>query len=159
MILILLGTFDIEFSRPLVAVHELCKTGVLCEEIIVQNGFTRFDSPFFTYKPFINQDELNELYQKARLIITHAGTGSILKGVKMGKKVIAIARLKKYMECVDDHQLEILDEFSKLKFIYPWNENDSLSRILKNVEMFTPNVYVSQKQKIINYLDAYVKKL
>jgi len=66
---------------------------------------------------------LLELYDRASLIITHAGTGSLIKGVKKGKKVIAIPRLVKLGEHIDDHQLEILNEFVQMEYVIPWNEN------------------------------------
>lgn len=159
MILVLLGTFDIEFSRPLYELEKLCSTGSLTEEIVVQNGHTKFDSPYFKMMPFIDPVKLNSLYNAADLIITHAGTGSILKGVKLGKKVIAIARLKKYSEHVDDHQLEILNEFTRLGYIIPWNESDSLYSILLNVDLYILNRYTSNKENVINYLKEYIDSI
>lgn len=159
MVLVLLGTFDIDFSRPLRALDKICSEGFLNEEIIVQSGYTKFDSAHFKKLPFIDRGELDQLYKNARLIISHAGTGSILKGVKLGKKVIVIARLQKYAECVDDHQLEILIEFGKQGYIIPWNENDSLKDILLGADNFELKEYVSNKQNIISYLKAYVDSL
>jgi UDP-N-acetylglucosamine transferase subunit ALG13 len=159
MILVLLGTFHIEFQRPLLAIEKLCAEGFLNEEIIVQSGHTKLQSAYFTFIPFMEPEELLSLYQRARIVITHAGTGSILKGVKMGKKVIAIARLKKYGEVVDDHQLEILNEFSKMKYICAWSENESLKQILTDIDQFTPSAYVSKKQDMIDHLHAYVRSI
>ena len=159
MILVLLGTFDIDFSRPLIAIEKLCSSGVLNEEIIVQSGYTKFDSKYFKNIPFINRTDLEKLYLDARLIISHAGTGSILKGIKLGKKVIAVARLQKYSECVDDHQLEILNEFSKKGYIIPWNENDSLETVLLIAESFELNEYISNKKEVIAYLKKYIDSL
>lgn len=159
MILVCLGTFDIQFPRPLMAIEDLCKKGVLNDEIIVQNGHTEFISPFLKMIPFIDPFNLDKLYNKASIIITHAGTGSILKGVKMGKKVISIPRLKKYDECVDDHQLEIQNEFSKRGFIIPWNENDSLEAVLLNSENFVIKKYESNKDNVISFLKLYIDSI
>lgn len=159
MILVLLGTFHIEFPRPLIEIERLVKAGKLNEEVIVQNGYTNFASPYFTLKPFMQSEDLDKLYQDARLIITHAGTGSIIKGVKMGKKVIAIARLFKLGEHIDDHQLEILTEFVKMGYIFPWNENDSLEQVLTDIKDFKPNTYVSKKGDMISYLKKYIDNL
>ncbi|MES1216418.1 MAG: PssE/Cps14G family polysaccharide biosynthesis glycosyltransferase [Bacteroidota bacterium] len=157
--MILLGTFQIEFPRPLKQINDLCIEGKIVEEIIVQNGHTNFESTYFKFMPFIPPDKLDELYDRATIIISHAGSGSILKGVKKGKKVIAIARLKKNAECVDDHQLEILDEFARMGYILPWNENDSLVEILEKAEHFVPQKYVSQKEVIISFLENYIDSL
>jgi UDP-N-acetylglucosamine transferase subunit ALG13 len=159
MILVLLGTFHIEFTRPLIEIEKLCAAGKLKEEIIVQNGHTRFSSPFFKLRPFVGPNTLDGLYDAARLIITHAGTGSIIKGLKKGKKVIAVPRLAKYGEHIDDHQLEILNEFALAGYLLPWNETDSLEQVLDEVNDFTPTVYISQKDSILNFLKGYIDSL
>ena len=159
MILVLLGTFPTEFSRPLIAIEELCKAGLIQEEIIVQNGHTSFDSEYMTLRPFIPPNELTELYLKARFIISHAGSGSIIKGIKLNKKLIAIARLANYNEVVDNHQVEILNEFVKLNYILAWNQNEQLQDIINGIEDFAPSPYISNKQNIINFLDEYLSRL
>lgn len=159
MILLALGTFHIEFKRPLIELELLCSAGSLSEDIIVQNGHTSFASSYFTMIPFIEPQELDQLYDAARVVITHAGTGSILKGVKKGKKVIAIPRLQKYREHIDDHQLEILNEFAAAGYILPWHESNSLEQLLEEVQDFVPQVYISQKEQILNYLREYIDSL
>lgn len=159
MILVLLGTFPIQFTRPLEAIDRLCKEGSLTEEIIVQSGHTEFVSDYLTFQPFMSADDLIELYKKARIIVTHAGSGSILKAVKLGKKVIAIPRLAKYGEHVDDHQLEILNEFEKLGYLIAWREEDDLIDLLERAESFEPAPYVSKKERIIDFLEDYISRL
>lgn len=159
MILVLLGTFPLEFKRPLEEIDQLCEEGIITEEVIVQSGHTKFESRFFIMRPFIRPEELTALYQQARLIISHAGTGSLVKGLKLKKKIIAIPRLAKYGEVVDDHQVEILNEFSNLNYLIPWTENDDLKELITRVENFSPSCYISQKDKIITYLSEYIDSL
>jgi UDP-N-acetylglucosamine transferase subunit ALG13 len=159
MILVLLGTFRIEFPRPLIEIEKLCEEGKISEEIIVQNGHTKYNSHFFTMVPFMDADKLSELYDRARIIITHAGTGSILNGVKRGKTVIAIPRLKKYSEHMDDHQLEIAAVFAEKGYVLPWYEGDSLYSIIQRANDFVPEKYVSKKQVVIEYLKNYIDHL
>ena len=159
MILVLLGTFHIQFKRPLTEIEKLCASGKLSEEIIVQNGHTKFESEHLKLFPFIEPELLDVLYNKARIVITHAGTGSIIKGIKKGKKVIAIARRHHLGEHIDDHQLEILNEFAASGYILPWHEEDSLEDLLKEAVAFRPNPYVTQKEEILNYLQNYIDSL
>ncbi len=159
MILVLLGTFPIAFKRPLFELERLCQEGKITEEVIVQNGHTQMDSRHLTLRPFIPPDELTTLYERARVIISHAGTGSLLKGIKLHKKVIAIARLVKYGEHIDDHQTEILEEFARLNYILPWREHDSPEELLTAVETFSPARYLSSKQQFIDYLTDYIDSL
>ena len=159
MILVLLGTFHIEFKRPLIEIDKLCRNGQLQETIVIQNGHTLFESSYFDMRPFITPNDLDKLYDDARIIITHAGTGSIIKGLKKGKKIVAIPRLKKYGEHIDDHQLEILNEFVALGYILPWNENDHLEKIMLEIINFNPKPYISRKKDIEEFLKNYIDSL
>jgi len=159
MILVLLGTFQIEFPRPLIAIENALKDGSFNEKIIVQSGHTVFSSTYFEIRPFINPSELVQYYKEAEIIVTHAGEGSILQGVKLGKKLIAIPRLQKYKEHVDDHQLDILNEFAEQGYLIPWNENEDFKTVLDRVRNFNPNPFVSNKQDLEEFLMGYIDKI
>ena len=159
MIIVLLGTFPTAFKRPLIEIERLCKKGLITEEVIVQSGHTQFDSEYLKMRPFISPDELTELYKQARVVITQAGTGSLIKGMKLNKKIIAIPRLAKYGEVVDDHQEEILHEFTKQNYILPWTEDIALEEVLSKIDDFKPSPYVSTKQNIIDHLEGYINSL
>ncbi|OEY73225.1 PssE/Cps14G family polysaccharide biosynthesis glycosyltransferase [Salegentibacter salarius] len=159
MIIVLLGTFPTAFERPLIEIDRLCKEGLITEEVIVQSGHTQFDSEYLKMRPFIAPDELTELYRQARVVITQAGTGSLIKGMKLNKRIIAIPRLAKYGEVVDDHQEEILHEFTKQNYILPWTEDVALEEVLHKIDDFEPSPYVSTKQNIINHLEGYINSL
>ena len=159
MILILLGTFKKNFSRPLVAIEEAILAGKISEEVIVQAGHTSFKSDFLTIRTFIEIDELKELYKSASLIITHSGVGSILKGLKLNKAIIAIARLAKFNEHVDNHQLDILQEFSNRKYLFPWNEGDDFLQILEKARKFKYEPFISTQGQLVQFIDQYIENL
>jgi UDP-N-acetylglucosamine transferase subunit ALG13 len=156
MILVLLGTFPLKFDRPLIELDRLLKEGVVREEVIVQNGHTEFHSPNMKFIPFLALDPLLDLYRRADLIITQGGTGSIIKGLKMKKKMIAVARLAKYGEAVDDHQVELIQEFGGANYLLPWNEGDDLAELISQANDFEPSVYTSSNKEIVNYLIDYI---
>ena len=60
--------------------------------------------------------EFNETIEKSDYIITHGGVGSIIDSLKKNKKVIAVPRLGKYNEHVNDHQVEIIESFNENNF-------------------------------------------
>nr|WP_294901011.1 PssE/Cps14G family polysaccharide biosynthesis glycosyltransferase [uncultured Pedobacter sp.] len=159
MILVLLGTFTIEFSRPIIAIENAIKGGDIKEEVIVQAGHTKFSSEFLTVRSFIEPKELDELYERAEIIVTHGGVGSILRSFRMNKKIIAIPRLYKFKEHVDDHQLDILEEFSKLNYLIYWHENDKFSDVLAKARQFQPSPFVSTKKDLEGFLINYIDNL
>ncbi|MFC5281967.1 PssE/Cps14G family polysaccharide biosynthesis glycosyltransferase [Pedobacter alpinus] len=159
MILVLLGTFKIEFSRPILAIENAIKSWEISEEIIVQAGHTAFKSDFMTIRAFIEPKELDNLYERAEIIVTHGGVGSILRGFRMKKKIIAIPRLHKFKEHVDDHQIDILEEFARLNYLIPWYEHDKFADVLAKARKFEPSPFVSTKKDLEGFLVNYIDNL
>ncbi|HVA41406.1 MAG TPA: glycosyltransferase [Candidatus Binataceae bacterium] len=161
MIFVVLGTWEMPFRRPLVEIDAAVQSGLITEAIVVQCGNTEYSSPYMQLVPFYGKEEMERLYENARLIICQAGVGSIMLGLRKRKTVIAIARLSKFDEHIDDHQLEILNVFSRTGAILPWMGADDLAPVLKRSESFVSAGYpfAAEKisQRILSYLDARIR--
>ena len=158
MILVLLGTQNNSFSRLLEEIEKCINEKKIEEEVIVQAGYTNFISNNMKILDFISKDQMYELILKARIIISHGGVGSILTSVKLGKKVIAVPRLKKYGEHVNDHQLQIVKNFDSKGFIIGLYDINNLEQALKKIESFSPKKFESNTQNIINIISDYIDK-
>ena len=152
MILVTLGTQKQQFNRLL----ECIEKSSIDDEIVVQAGYTKFISSKMKIFDFISYEEMNKLINKADLIITHGGTGSIIMPLKMKKKVIACPRLSKYLEHVDDHQLQITEVFGEEGYIMVFNEGDNLDVIYQKSLKFRPKKYVSNTDKFIKNLKKII---
>lgn len=161
MIFVVLGTWDMPFPRPLVEIERAIESGQLTEPVVVQSGKTKYTSSRMTITPFFDKAELERMYEQASVVIVQAGVGSIMLGLKKGKTVISIARLAKFDEHIDDHQLEILDVFTKQGYIVPWQGNGDLMQVLERAKSFVPAQYTFGQEKIsasiLDYLQANVK--
>lgn len=157
MILVVLGTWEKPFTRPLQEIELAIETGLIKDDVIVQGGKTEFDSKYMKIVPFFDRIELEDLYNKADLIICQAGAGSIMMGMEKNKKIISIARLKKFDEHIDDHQKEILDVFSKNNYIIPWG-GGNLPAILEKVAAFKPEKYPFGNHKIEDSIIKYIEE-
>ena len=158
MILVTLGTQDKAFVRLLKAIDREIENGNIMGKVIVQAGFTKgkYESKKMEIFELIDRDEFNELVNKCDYLITHGGVGSILTGLKAGKKVIVCPRLFKYKEHMNDHQVQIVEEFSKAGYILAFNENDDLSKIIKKIPNFKPKKFVSNTENIVNMISNYI---
>ena len=96
MILVLLGTQNNSFHRLLEEIQKNIDNGNIKEKVIVQKGYTKFESEKMTLYTQLPPEEIQKLIENADLIITHGGVGSIITSMQKGKKVIAVPRLKKY---------------------------------------------------------------
>lgn len=159
MILVTLGTQDKEFRRLLEAIDEEINKKTIKEKVIVQAGFTKYESKNMEIFDLIPSDKFDELISKCDLLITHGGVGSILAGVTRNKKVIAAPRLAKYNEHVNDHQLQIIENFSKNKYILELKDFSKLGKIIEKAKSFKPKKFVSNTNNIINMIDNYIENL
>lgn len=156
MILVLLGTQNNSFYRLLEKIEECIKNNKINEEVIVQAGYTKFNSNYMKIFNFISTQDLQNLQNRADIIITHGGVGSIVSSLKMGKKVIAVPRLHEYGEHVNNHQKEIVEMFGNKHYIIACNELENLDEILKKVVNFVPEKYECGTSKIINIIESYI---
>jgi len=158
MIFVILGTWRMPFTRPLKEIESLIISGVIKEKVIVQAGVTDFESSHMDVVPFFGKDEFDKIYAESSFIITHAGEGSIILGLKHNKKVISIARLVKYNEHIDDHQLDILNVFSSKNYLVAWEDGEKLEDVLKKLESFEPVPYPFSEDKISEAIIAFLEK-
>lgn len=154
MTLVTLGTQHQEFTRLLDYIEKSDLKG----EIIVQAGYTKYESKRMKIFDFISYDEMEKYIDKSDLVITHAGTGSIVMPLKKDKKVIACARLSKFGEHVDDHQVELVDVFYSEGYILKIDEDTSLNDVLKNIKDFKPKKFVSNTNRFIENLEQEINK-
>lgn len=156
MILVTLGTQDKEFTRLLKEIDRLIDKKIIKEEVIVQAGYTKYKSNSMKIFDYVSKKDLEKYMNDASFIITHAGVGTIFDSLKKNKKVIAVARLSKYKEHNNDHQLEVVDELSKEHLIIPVVEMNELEEAIKKVKVFKPNKYESNNQNMIDLVDDYI---
>lgn len=154
MVLVTLGTQKQDFSRLLQYIED----SNITDEIIVQAGYTKFESKKMKIFDFISYDEMEKYIDKADYVITHSGTGSVLTPLKKGKKVIVCARLAKYGEHVDDHQKQLVEIFSEEGYTLELDENNNLNDLIKDIKKFKPKKYVSNTDNFINKLKEEIAK-
>lgn len=156
MILVLLGTQNNSFHRLLEEIQKNINNGTIKEKVVVQEGYTKFQSKDMEIHTQVPKDKLQELIKKADLIITHGGVGSIISAITEGKKVIAVPRLKNYNEHVNDHQLDIIDSFNEKGYIIGIHEVEELEGALKKVPEFKPQKYIQNTGRIIKIIEEFI---
>lgn len=156
MILVTLGTQDKEFTRLLVAIDELIDKKIIKEEVIVQAGYTKYKSKNMKIFDYVPKKKMESLIEESSFIISHAGVGTVFDCLKKNKKVIAVPRLSKYNEHTNDHQLELVKEFTKANLILPLYDMKDLKEVIKKVKTFKPDKYESNNINMINLIGNYI---
>jgi UDP-N-acetylglucosamine transferase subunit ALG13 len=123
-----LGTIQpYKFDRMIDSMSELLKES----EVTWQIGKTSKEPIFGTVHRLMSKECMAEIIQESDVVITHAGVGSILSALSLGKMPIVVPRLSQFNEHVDDHQLEIASELSNRGLIiYRENTGPSLDDLV-----------------------------
>lgn len=159
MILVLLGTQHNEFVRLLQKIEDLIDSGLIKEEVIVQAGYTKYKTEKMKIFDMISKEMLEEYINKANIVITHGGIGSIIMALKKNKKVIAVPRLHEFNEHVNDHQRQIVSIFNEKKYLIGIQNVDDLQETLRSIESFEPNKYERNNKKMLDIIENFIDNI
>lgn len=144
MIFVTVGTQRHSFGRLINAVVQSAEQ--VDEDICIQAGHTPVRNPPLnvTYTQFMPRDVLAQTYRDASVVLTHGGTGSVMVPLLMGVPVVAVPRLRKFGEHVDDHQCELIGALVTRRHILEWDPAIlSFREILDQVAKWKPILYKS----------------
>lgn len=157
MIFVTVGSQKFQFNRLLEAVDRLIEQGVIREEVFAQTGYCDYRPVHFPSQAFWDRDAFAEKEAQCDILITHGGTGAIIGAVKLGKKVIAVPRLARYGEHVDDHQIQLIEQFKEQNLICGLSDCSELADALAFVKAHTFDAYQSNTQAIIDSITSFLK--
>lgn len=103
MILVTTGTNEQPFDRLVSAAAELA----VHEDAFVQYGASQVPHGPGEWVDFLTFDELAERMRAARVVVCHAGVGSIMLARRSGHRPVVLARRLHLGEAVDDHQMQL----------------------------------------------------
>ena len=156
MILVLLGTQNNSFIRLIEEIEKNIKNGLIKEDVVVQAGYTKYESEHMKIFDFVQLVELEKLQEEASVIITHGGVSSIVSSIKKGKKVIAVSRLKEYKEHVNNHQTEIVDLFDSKGYLIGIKDVTKLQEAIIKSKNFKPKEFKTETNNIINIVEDFI---
>lgn len=124
MILVTVGTENFPFDRLIAWIQVLIEQDLIQEEIVIQYGSCT-QLPFGVKGfPKLPPLQFQELVQKARLVISHCGEGTILLLTTISKPYILVPRSYQYGEHIDDHQIELGEALEQKKIPIAWSPGD-----------------------------------
>jgi UDP-N-acetylglucosamine transferase subunit ALG13 len=110
VIFVTVGTNEARFDRLLRGIESLGGD----EEVLVQHGHTPPTAcPNCTFVDFLPFEQMLETMRRARVVVTHAGVGSVMVALSVGKRPVVVPRRKALDEAVDDHQLQLGRRFAE----------------------------------------------
>ena len=117
MIFVTVGSRGYQFDRLFKKLDALYEDGTLTEDMFAQIGTSTYQPKHYKYKDFITPEEFVQKIEEANIVVSHGASGSIMKALNAGKKVIAVTRLEKYNEHINDHQIQNNEAFSSNGYV------------------------------------------
>ena len=124
MIFVTLGTQAYQFDRLLRGLEGVG------EELVVQGGPSSVRPAGATWFDFLEYPALLEHIRRARVVVSHAGIGSVITVVAENKRPVVVPRLHRYGEAVDDHQVPIARRLADAGLVSLVEDPDQLAAAL-----------------------------
>jgi UDP-N-acetylglucosamine transferase subunit ALG13 len=144
------------FSRLEHAIVALKRSGQIPERVLLQVGesMERHEPvdglEIVTDVPFA---DLQNLLERADVVVCHAGTGSIITALTKRCAVVAMPRSIKHGDHYDDHQEEIAGVFANRGLIQTANDSQSLLDALARARILPRHTVRMNHQRLVAFLE------
>ena len=132
MVFVTVGT-QASFDRFIKIIDEVAPQ--IDEEIVAQTCLLGFEPKNIKTIDFLAPDKYNELFRKARLIVSHAGMGTILSALQQHKPIIVFPRIAALGEHRNEHQLATAEKFKELGSVYVAMNEEELRNLLQRKDL------------------------
>ncbi len=105
MIFVITGTESFQFNRLIEKIDSMKKNGQIADEVFIQLGSCGYIPSECKWEKWLPFSTMREKIAGADLVIAHAGAGTTLLCLEMGKTPLIVTRRKAHGEHLDDHQV------------------------------------------------------
>ena len=103
----------------------------LDEDIVAQVNGSGYLPRHINTIDLLPPDEFDRLFSSARLIVAHAGIGTIITAMQQQKPVIIFPRIAALGEHRNEHQLATAEKMKEAGWVYVANTKEELSELLQ----------------------------
>jgi UDP-N-acetylglucosamine transferase subunit ALG13 len=151
MILLTIGT-QLPFDRLVQTIDEIALE--LKEDVFGQVGNGRYEPRNFSFCRHMEPSEFEAKFLSARVIVSHAGIGSILTARKHKKPIVLFPRRTAFGEHRNDHQLATCAQLRDVDGVYVAEDAQELTSILSNLDSLRAVVQNHQSENIARMTGA-----
>lgn len=156
MIVFTIGTSE-PFDRLVAVADDVVDA---CDErVLVQAGRSRCRLVRAEMVNFLPYDELLALVAEARIVVTHAGAGSVLLAIGQAKRPVLVPRMRRHGEAIDDHQVIFGQRLADLGLAHLVEDVELLPEVLRSLPdgeegpiARTPSVAVALRAHLLERL-------
>jgi UDP-N-acetylglucosamine transferase subunit ALG13 len=158
MIFIITGTEAYPFDRLIIELDRLKENKQIKDDIYIQLGSCTYIPRHCTFDNWLPFNVMCENIRKADFVIAHAGAGTTLLCLELGKTPIIVTRQKQHNEHLDDHQIpfaKMMQKFDYAVVAYDVSEiMDCINKLTKARK--DSSKYRKDNSRLINYLNSWL---
>lgn len=130
MIFVSVGTEKFQFNRLLKSIDNGIERGDIRDTVFAQTGSCEYCPINYQYDKYICYEDMVKNMKLADIIVIHAGVGSIVLSLELGRIPILFPRRRKHKEHLDDHQLELSKQMQTVnRVVLAYDETELISAI------------------------------
>ena len=155
MIFVTIGT-QFPFDRLIEMLDRIAPE--LDEEIYAQVLTGKYNPKHIKTLDFIEPDEFEEVFVQARLVVAHAGMGTILSALRRSKPLVIFPRIAALGEHRNEHQTATALMIKEKSYAYVATDEEELRQLLhkdlrplKNIGEFASESLVKSLQDFIDF--------
>lgn len=137
-VFVTLGTREEPFARLIKGVEELVRKGAINEKVIIQAGYTNYNSDCVEIFDFCNSEKIEELIRNARYVITQESAGIGTQCLKYKTKFIVMPRDYAYGELPtkSDMNEDLHFKLEELGYTAVVSNVSELEKAISNIDIF-----------------------
>lgn len=107
-------------------------------DVVAQIGESTYVPKNLRWTRFLDPEAFRRHYVEARLVVAHAGTGSIITALQAGKPIIVMPRKAALRETRNDHQSATAERFRRLRYVMVAQDETELVAQLTRLDAVEP---------------------
>lgn len=156
MIFVITGTESFQFNRLIEKVDAMKASGEIAEDVFIQLGSCTFEPKHCGFSRWLSFGAMREHIATARIVIAHAGAGTTLLCLEMGKTPLLVTRSKKFGEHLDDHQIPFARRMDSQGFAVVAFDVEDLPECYRRLSSFQAKEKdVTNKSALVAYLNDW----
>jgi UDP-N-acetylglucosamine transferase subunit ALG13 len=161
MIFVTVGNDFRGFDRLLRKMDEIALR--IPNDMVIQRGYSRYLPKNTKHFDFVSMNKAIEYIQKSRLVVSHAGIGTIILCKEYGIPILILPRRKAYGEHMNDHQLEIAQALEKregenIYVVYGEDQlEEKILKVLMERTRYTPTENIG-RVNLLRTIKEFIKR-
>jgi UDP-N-acetylglucosamine transferase subunit ALG13 len=147
------------FDRLVRAVDEWARR---CEraDVFAQIGEGEYWPSAFPAAPFLTPLQFQQRMEQASAIVSHAGTGTIIAALQLGKPLLVLPRRADLGETRNDHQRATADHFGANGQILVAPDEDALVAMMDDLQTFEPPGSLGRdaSPELLQRINAFIRE-